>query len=317
MTAARETYWRLFSTELNSATYEIKEEGDMKPTYQLSRLGAKINRVLIAGVLTEKENVGTDDEPMWRGRIQDVPGGIVYINVGRFQPEASASMYTLDTPSLVAVVGKVKSYTNEEGKTFVSVRPERIVQVTSDVQKQWLLDAAKTTWARLVAMKKALQQPEPTAEALSAIGMSQTQAENIALAIEQYGQPDSAAYLKAIQAAIRSLLPERNIDLGLQDDIDAPDEIDFDGEFEGSGTAPSTPSAPASVSPSGDDDRENVVLSLLSELDDGKGAPRDLLESRCTEEGISSMDLEEILENLMQKGLAYEPNLKYIKKIDD
>ncbi len=69
MTGIRDTYWRVFSTELNTATYEIKSDEEMKPTYQLSRLGALITRVLVTGVLTEKENAGSEDEPMWRGRV--------------------------------------------------------------------------------------------------------------------------------------------------------------------------------------------------------------------------------------------------------
>ena len=87
----RETAWRVFASELNSAEYEIKAEEEKKPSYQLSRLGAIINRVLVAGVLTEKENVGNDAEPMWRGRIADSVGGSFYINVGRYQPESGCS----------------------------------------------------------------------------------------------------------------------------------------------------------------------------------------------------------------------------------
>ena len=318
MTSIRETYWRVFSTELNSASFEIKADEDMKPSYQLSRLGAMINRVLIAGVLTEKENVGTEDEPMWRGRIQDVANGTVFINIGRFQPEAASSMNEIDTPSLVAVVGKVKSYSTED-RTYVSVRPERIVPITAEVEQQWILDTAKTTWNRLVTMKRALNVGSTDVDALVDSGIPESAAPGIALAIDQYGSPDAAAYLKPIQAALRKLLPERNVDLGLVDDSDIPDEFDLDDEYgapaDGS-PAPQTPAAAPAAS-SGGEDKEGLVLSLLNELNDGKGAPRDLLESRCAEEGISSMELEEIIEGLLDKGLAYEPNLKYIKRIDD
>ena len=54
---ARETAWRVFATELNSSTLEIKATEEKMPSYIVSPLGAKINRVLITGVLTEKENV--------------------------------------------------------------------------------------------------------------------------------------------------------------------------------------------------------------------------------------------------------------------
>ena len=58
------------------------------------------------------------------------------------------------------------------------------------------------------------------------------------------------------------------------------------------------------------------MLRLLEELDvDGKGAPRDELERRAESMGISSVDLEEISNSLMDKGLVYEPNLRYLKRI--
>jgi len=319
VSSIRETYWRVFSTELNAASFEIKADEDMKPSYQLSRLGAMINRVLIAGVLTEKENVGDENEPMWRGRIQDVAGGTVFINIGRFQPEAAASMNELDTPSLVAVVGKVKSYSTED-RTYVSVRPERIVPITGEVEQQWILDTAKTTWNRLVTMRRALAVGSTDVNALVDAGIPESAAPGIALAIDQYGAPDSASYLKPIQQALRKLLPEKNVDLGLVDDSGIPDEFDLDDEdFSPAGPEAPAPQAPAAApaASSGGEDKEGLVLSLLNELNDGKGAPRDLLESRCAEEGISSMELEEIIEGLLDKGLAYEPNLKYIKRIDD
>jgi len=297
----RETAWRVFASELNSAEYEIKAEEEKKPSYQLSRLGAIINRVLVAGVLTEKENVNTETEPMWKGRIIDPTGGSFYINVGKYQPEAAASMTDLEVPCLIAVVGKVKSYTTDEGRTWVSVRPERVVQIDDATRDEWLLDAAKSTWKRLVDMKKAMKQEDRSVDGLMASGLSEISARGISLAIEQYGMPDSSAHLKAIQSALRSLLPDKNIDLGLPEELaDAPEEVEFDQ---------GTPSEDS-------DDKEAIILQLLEDLDvDNKGAPRDQLEEQAAAKGISPMELEEISSSLMDKGLVYEPNLRYLKRI--
>jgi len=303
----RETSWRVFANELNDATYEIKAEEEMKPTYQLSRLGAMINRVLVIGVLTEKENVGTEDEPMWRGRVQD-DTGTVFINVGRFQQDAAAAMADLETPCLVAVMGKVRSYTTDDQRTFVSVRPERIVEVDDRMRQEWLLNTARSTWDRLVAVKKALNSGDMSPEALRKGGMSEQTAKGISLAIEQYGIPDSSKFLRSVQTTLRSLLPDKNVDLGLpEDNAEESEEMDID--------QPDREASPAPVS-SGSEDKEDTVLSLLAELDrDGKGAARDELESRAMEEGISSMELEELTNSLMDKGLVYEPNLRYLKRI--
>ncbi|WP_400234329.1 RPA family protein [Methanomethylophilus alvi] len=297
----RETAWRVFSSELNTASYEIKAEVEKMPSYQLSRLGAMINRVLIAGVLTEKENVGSPEEPLWRGRIQDVASGTVYINIGRYQPEAAAAMVDIEPPCLVAVVGKVKSYTTEDQRTYVSVRPERIIPIDENTQREWLLDTARSTWKRLVDMKTAMGTIDKSVAGLTKEGFSELSAKGISLALEQYGMPDSAMFLKSIQAALRTLLPDKNVDLGLPEDLsENPEEIDLEPQS------------------SGDDseDKEEIVLELLTELDtEGKGAPRDDLERRAEQEGISSMELEEITNTLMDKGVIYEPNLRYLKRI--
>lgn len=107
-----------------------------------------------------------------------------------------------------------------------------------------------------------------------------------------------------MQDALRTLLPDKGVDFGLPEDLSgSPDEIDVE-----SGRQESTSAS--------DDGAEEAILRLLDELDtEGKGAARDELERRAEEEGISSMDLEEIANNLMDKGLVYEPNLRYLKRI--
>jgi len=298
---ARETAWRLFSSELNTATFEIKGDDEKSPSYLVTRLGAMINRVLIAGVLTEKENVGTADEPMWRGRIQDLASGNFFINVGRYQPEAAAAMADIEAPAFVAVVGKVRTYTTDEQKIFVSIRPECVVKISEETRAQWILDAARSTWGRLNRMKKASSVENLSEKALLDRGFSEREAKGIMTALDQYDLPNSTIYLKSIQTALRTILPDKNIDLGLPEDMaDVPDEIDIE---------------PGATSQS-NADMEDIILSLLDELDtNGKGAPRDELERRAESEGISSMELEEISNVLMDKGLVYEPNLRYLKRI--
>ncbi len=301
---ARETAWRVFATELNSSTLEIKATEEKSPSYIVTPLGAKINRVLVAGVMTEKENIGSDEEPMWKARIQDVSGSF-YINVGRFQPEASAAIADIEIPSFVAAVGRVRTYTTDDQRVFVSVRPEHIVPITETVRNEWILETAKSTWKRLTATKKVLGMGDATEQDLIKAGMSPTEAFGITYALDNYGQmPDSTLYLKTIQAALRMLLPERNVDLGFPEDYsDEPDEIEIpEGQHGGTGNNAAQ--------------LEDMILSLLEELDtDGKGAPREELERRAEAEGISSIELEEVSNTLMDKGLVYEPNLRYLKRI--
>lgn len=300
---ARETAWRVFAAELNSSTLEIKATEEKMPSYVVSPLGAKMNRVLIAGVLTEKENIGSPDEPMWKVRIQDVVGNY-YVNVGRYQPEASAAMADIEAPCFVAAVGRVRTYTTDDQRTFVSVRPEHIIKIDERTRKEWLLETAKSTWRRLKNAKTVLGMPDAKVPDLIAMGMSEAEADGLLYALDNYSQmPDSAMYLKTIQSALRTLLPERDVDLGFPEDLSGePDEIDIE--------------SPAGEGGHTHGQLEDIILGMLEELDtDGKGAPRDELERRAEAEGISSIELEEISNSLMDKGLVYEPNLRYLKRI--
>lgn len=300
----RETAWRVFASELNNSSVEIKATEEKMPSYLVSPLGAKINRVLVAGVMTEKENIGGEDEPMWRARIQDV-SGYFFINVGRYQPEASAAIADMEVPCFVAAVGRVRTYTGDNQRVYVSVRPENIVKIDEKTRNEWILETAKTTWRRLKNFKTAIGMSDAKESDLVGMGMTQAEASGLLYALDNYEQmPDSTVYLKNIQGALRLLLPDRDVDLGFAEDLsNEPDEIDID-------------------SPSGNDggnsygQMEEIILNLLEELDtDGKGAPRDELERRAEAEGIGSIELEEISNTLMDKGLVYEPNLKYLKRI--
>lgn len=298
---ARETAWRLFSSELNSAVFEIKGPDEKSASYVVTQLGAMVNRVLVAGVLTEKENVGSEDEPLWRGRIQDVASGNFYINVGKYQPEASAAMVDIDAPSFVAIVGKVRTYTNNDDRVFVSIRPERIMKISEETRNLWMLEAAQATWKRLNMMKKASAIEGATEKTLIERGFSERDAKGLIAALDHYDMPNSATYLKTIQSALRAILPGSDIDLGLPEDMaDMPDEIEIEPGASSQNSA----------------DMEEIILGLLEELDtDGKGAPRDELERRAESMGISSMELEEVSNILMDKGQVYEPNLRYLKLI--
>ncbi len=302
---AREAAWRLFPGELSASSIERRGNDEKSPSYVLTPLGAMVNRVMITGVLTDIENKGSEDEPLWNGRIND-PTGNYYISVGRYQPEAAATMATLETPSLVAVIGKVKTYTNNEGRVFISIRPERIVNITEEERYAWMLDAAKSLWERLLKVRKALSDPSATVETLKQMGFDGHDAESIIMALDSYGMPDSARYLKTIQTALRFLLPDEDIDFGLpESEGDIPDEIDISRDSMASSNI-------------GEDaeSKEDIILRILQELDnDSRGVPVEEIKRRAEMEGITDAEVEELSSALMDKGLVYEPNLNYLKII--
>jgi len=145
---SREVARRVFASEFNDAGFTFKESDDERaPVYALLPTGEHANRVFFVGTLTEKEDVGDDNE-YWRGRIVD-PTGTFFVYAGQYQPEAASMLRDLEPPEYVAVVGKPRTYETDDGETNVSVRPESITVVDDDIRDRWVVETVDRTIDRI------------------------------------------------------------------------------------------------------------------------------------------------------------------------
>src|SRR2546425_1551895 len=101
----REVAWRLFASEYNDANLEAEGTGERPPSYIVTPLGAKVNRVFVVGVLTDVENVGTDGQPMWRGRGPEPPGTFP-LYAGPYPADAAGAPAKRQAPAVGAGAGK-------------------------------------------------------------------------------------------------------------------------------------------------------------------------------------------------------------------
>ncbi len=146
----RELAQRVFASEFNDATYTFKESDDERaPLYVLLPTGARANRVFIVGTLTEKTDVGEDNE-YWQGRIVD-PTGTFFVYAGQYQPEAANFLREVEPPAYVAIVGKPRTYETDDGDVNVSVRPESITEVDTGTRDRWVVETAQRTIDRIEA----------------------------------------------------------------------------------------------------------------------------------------------------------------------
>ena len=145
---SREVARRAFASEFNDASYTFKESDDERaPVYALLPTGESANRVFFVGTLTEKEDIGDDNE-YWRGRIVE-PTGTFVGYAGQYQPDAASMLRDLEPPEYVAVVGKPRTYETDEGDVNVSVRPESITVVDAGVRDRWVVETAERTIDRI------------------------------------------------------------------------------------------------------------------------------------------------------------------------
>lgn len=292
----REVAHRLFAAEFNASRVEIKGDSEERaPGYVVSPLGAKVNRLLLVGVLTEVEAVGESGD-LQRARISD-PTGLFTVYAGRYQPGASAALSELQAPQYVAVVGKARTYEPEPGKILVSVRPESITVVDEYVRDHWLLETARQTRQRLVAMKLAQGLETPSAEALQKLEVPSHVVDGVLLAREKY---------------------EGDVDFDFFDRLtkDAVQSISEGASMERASAPAARPMVTAAPKPRGPgEDIEKKVLEIIQGLatQDEKGAQWDLIVGLGEKSKITEDQVEEALNSLMDKGVVYEPILGRLK----
>lgn len=291
-TNRREVAHRLFAAEYNASRFEIKGSADERsPGYVVSPLGAKANRVLVVGVLTEVETVG-EAGTLRRARVSD-PTGLYTVYAGQYQPDAMAALDALEPPQYVAVVGKTRVYEPEPGKLFLSLRPETVTLADEHVRNQWVLETARHTRERVRAVRRARDLRPPTPDGLREAGVPGHLAEGALLAHEKYGDDVDLDYFDRLLKDTVAFLLE--------------------------GEMPPPPAAPpvrAVAREAGAPDAvESRVLGIIQGLAgaDEKGAQWDLIVGEGGRQGLNEDQVEEALNGLMDKGVVYEPILGRLK----
>ena len=326
MANKRETAWRLFAEEFNASQLEIKGEGEYVPSYTVTPLGALVNRLFVVGVLTDVENIGSGEEPLYRGRVMD-PTGTFYVSAGQYQPEAAKKIAALKTPVIVAVVGKVRTYSPEQGVVYVSVRPEDIAEVTPEERDWWIVETARLTRERAAGMKEALSVDKPNEEGLVKAGYTAHQARGLVKAVEHYGEVDIDRFVQMADEAVRSIVDDEareRLESMRRQSAKSP-------TARASANAPREPMmvttggetlthekvlTPTTAEDSTTEDFEATVFQIVKELDKGpRGAPYDEIVDRSTKKGVPRDLFDEVVNALLDKGKVYEPVLGQLKVI--
>jgi hypothetical protein len=295
----REVAYRIFAGEYNHSTVRINPEANRMPSYVLTQLGIKVNRLFVVGVLTDAEQISEDKE-LWRAHISD-PTGIFTLYSGLYQPDVSLVLKETETPVYLAVVGKAHTYEPEEGKTFVSVRPEQVKVVRELIRNYWILETYKHTKRRLEAMEEALQMKEPTQSSLVALGYTKNLAQGIIDAIQSYKEIDCEYYTDMLQDALSYLSQQIEASKG-----QAPKEKLAE--------EPIPPAPSLEEKQKEKEAMEAKVLEIIKELETPKGVEWNSILKKVKKEGINKYVLEEAVSSLMDKGLIYEPTLGWIKR---
>lgn len=281
----REVAWRVFAKEYSDSDFQFSEGGERSPSYVVTPLGAKINRLFVVGVITDIDNVGSDDQPMWRARLSD-PTGVYVLSAGLYQPEAARALSGIEPPTFAAVMGKTRVYSPEEGTLYLSIRPEMVRVANDAVRDYWTLECCRSLRTRLDAVAEAFKMDPLTKEGLVALGHSERIADGIVRAVEHYGTVDLERYRLMLVDALKYLLPE------------------------------SRPAPPEEKDEEEESELDEYALELIGKLDtDGKGADWEALLEASKKDGVQKDDLEQTVNGLLDNGRAYEPVIGKLKRI--
>ncbi|MGQ9586940.1 MAG: RPA family protein [Thermoplasmata archaeon] len=305
----REVAWRVFAEEYNSSLLEHRGEGEKPVSYVITPLGAKVNRMLVVGVVTDVEDVGEEGRPRYRARVTD-PTGTFYISAGEYQPAAAMALSKISPPAFAAVVGKSRAYSPEEGVKYLSIRPERIREVEAEARDYWVLEAAKSTLVRIDAIEEGLAMAQPTVAELMRLGYPEPLADGVLRAIEHYKDIDVDRFRNMIRDALRSILPESKAERAAEKRappkkakapaVKVEEETKEEELHEGMVGA----------------DEEDTVLKMIDALDtSGRGAKWDKMVEAANAKKIDKVRLEEVVASLLDKGEIYEPELGMMKRI--
>ena len=291
----REVAWRVFAGEYNQSTLKWESSEERSPSYVVTPLGAKINRLYLVGVLTETENIGTPEEPMWRGRVTD-PTGTFFVSAGQYQPDVATAMANMEPPTFVAVVGKANTYRPDEETILVNVRGELIKEVTENQRDYWILEASNGLKERLEAISEAKKMEEVSREELIDLGYDSDIADGIKMAIDHYQDISIDRYWTMLEDALMYVLPEYEGG-GLEETVEEVEEEDEE-----------------------ESEIEDLVLEVIEEMEEltehENGVEYEaVMEEVMDREEVTQDQFEETVNSLRNSGKIYEPVLGNLKRI--
>jgi len=299
---ARQSAVRIFAQEYSEASLVEQGVGEYDPSFVVTKLGARVNRCLVGGVIDRLERRDADSGPYYSGQIRD-PSGAHYFNVAAFQPELHPDVEELlarfesGDRFLLAIVGRARWSENEDGGVFTSIRAEGFSVIDQEAYKSWLVEASDATLRRLGAYEASIG-CELELSALREAGVPEDLIGGLVSSRGHYQEFDTESYrvwvLKALSTAS-----------GRTESVEefAKEAIE---------EAPTVTEAPV-----GGSDPSEVIIQTLASAG-GELVEYDALVGACTSSGASREEAENAIEDLRDnKGEIIEPRFGFFQLLGD
>lgn len=305
--AKRQPAWHMLASEFGESTLHQQGSGEFDPLFLITKLGAKVNRLVVAGLLERLEPRETSNgATLWQGQIRD-PSGLHYFSVGDYAPE-SMREFTIQLAAriddgesiMLLMVAKARYFQSEEGAVYTSLRPEEAAVIARSTYCEWLVKAADGMLNRIDAQEKSAPL-EKSIESLKSGGIPEHLCESLILANEHYGDIDLETYRLNI---MQTLDIAENRMPSVKASTPSP-QVSLDV----SGGETQTPEGTNDEST----DLNKVILDLIARLDQGEGVDFDTLLSNASARGHDRDAAEASLDELSEQGSVHEPRFGWFK----
>jgi uncharacterized protein len=305
----RETAWRVLAQEFGASVEEEKGVGERAASYLISPLGARMNRVLVTGVLSPGEAVGRDPEnPFYRAKLTD-PTGSISVTAGGFQPRALAALRAVTAPTPAVVVGKVHLFRGRDGSGYASVRAEAIRPASAEEVRGHLADAVEQTAQRLHLMEK-IANDAPGGEA-SVPGFPVLWVRSAREARQRYPNAARGVYGPPLRETLRTVSGEIGLSIPAatplpaspvrEEPVQAPPAVRITRT-----SPPPPPSLPSAAERAEESAFLDVIDQLADKSADGYADLNEVVRA-AARTGVTSQRAEELLGRLEESGAVEEP----------
>lgn len=301
-TPRRQPAIRLFAREYFESDLVERGSGEFDPTFVITKLGAKVNRMMVAGLLERMERRDGETGANYRGSIRD-PTGLHMFNVGSFQPELHVRMeeliarYEMNAePILLLVIGKASPYQSDDGGVFTGMRLEDYTITDGTGYANWLVGAADATLRRIDVYQRS-QDTDATVEAFREADIPNDLSSGLISARGHYTNVDPDVYMMSVLTALDRA--EGNLS-----SLSQPEPSDAADSDEGG--------------QSGVDQSQvkEWICEYLLANDPGDGVAYDPIMADLAGRMISRADGEAAVDALLDDGMVFEHTFGFIRHID-
>ncbi len=288
----RQTAIRLFAREFYESSLPDGGQGEYDPRFVVTKLGARVNRMFVAGVIERLERRDTERGPMFSGAVRD-PTGLHLWSVGSFRPELHIEMEELvarfesGDRFLMACIGKSNHYTTEDGGFRCRMQMEDYAIIDREIYANWLVETADQTMRRIDALGKAKSAENTDANTLRDAGVPADLIDGLGLALNHYGEWDAEGYkvgvLQALSAAEGRVVSFEEHEAGSSETKGVEETVE-DTAVE---VQDSTETEPDQANLA---DVESVVLEIINTHAGAEGIDYDSIMKHCAQRGLSDED---------------------------